>query len=251
MEMPVNLLLAAALILAPLVVVAGRRRWGSRIEHYDLLRLISVAIALILAPVNLVFAQSGAVGAFNATVVVASVAGLGVQAALAIQWKRASPSKRGVRGVAEAGPPPVGRLRVVAVGRDADSVAAGAGDAIAAFSRRGHEVFALVEGSQTMIHVPGTERTIIVGAAGASAREEGSAATAEHVARLGPDILLLPGSDEGPASANAHPLSGAAVLRYPVGGADAAQAGPDEATDRVFRRPEADGTLTMPSFSRA
>lgn len=261
MEIPFNFALALALIAAAVLVVATSGWLRERIGHHEILRTISVALALLLAPANLVFAFTGNLSVFNAVVMTMSVVALGVQAALAYQWRLARVADD-VDDVTESLPVLPHDLRVLAVGVDTSDL----DDAgLEVFSRAGNEVFALAIGDATPTTVAAAERTIIVGlprehlpALGARITE----AVAGHVHQLRPDLVLVP-ADGGPAREALRNAVGrvphpAPVLLYP--GDDVARAEPtirqqlEHTVDWQFRPhgtiDDDTGRVTMPSFAR-
>lgn len=261
MELPFNLVLALALAGAAIAVVVAREWLGARVRSYDVLRTVSVALALLLVPPNLVFAFSGQLSVFNAVVMTGSIVGLGVLAMLAHPWRVEQaitdddPTQSLVIGASG--------LRVLAVGVDGRALE----DAqLEVFSRAGHEVFALVLGDGAPSTVAAAERTIVdafpeehLPALGT----EVSQAIAEHAHQLQPDLILAPAGG-GPTGATIRDAAGripqfVPVLYYPgAGHADDAPEPtllqPLEHTVDWQYRPGApmeddDGRVTMPSFA--
>ncbi|NLE98522.1 MAG: hypothetical protein GX596_11140 [Propionibacterium sp.] len=268
MEIWVNFWLALALVAAAVFVVARAAWLRQRVEHYDVLRTVSVAVTLLLVPVNLVFAFTGSLGVFNAVVMTASIVALGTQGVIAYQW-RTTPTP------APAGPDPVddtddtddqltavimrGPLRVLAVGTDARALERAG---LEAFTNSGGEVFALVMGDKDLRNVGAAERTIVVGRPDTLLHErepEMARVIAEHIGQLAPSLILAPADNR-----LAHGAVRRAVARIPRSVPVLYYPGLDDAVEPTtpaqlehtrhwpFRPPADDaaptGRVTMPSF---
>ncbi len=96
-------LVAALLLLALPAAVLHRPAWFAvRFRDFELLRTVVVAVALVLVPVNLVFAVTGAMGLFNGLVLASSIMALGSQAVWLMHLLRRDGEPAAPRTVASA-----------------------------------------------------------------------------------------------------------------------------------------------------
>lgn len=86
--MSLNLILAVALLVPTALVTVLAERVRHHFDAFDDLRTVVVAIAIALAPVNLVFAITGNMGIFNGIILTVSLIGFCFQCMLLLRHHR-------------------------------------------------------------------------------------------------------------------------------------------------------------------
>jgi hypothetical protein len=214
MGLSLNLAAAVALALVTVSVTLFGHRLRDGFHRFDTIQLVSVTVALVLVPVNLVFALTRVMGAFNGIVLALSLIGFALQAMLMMHWSRGNiAAPAAPEPVEEAPVSRVRPVRVLAVGVDEHSFDPAL---LATFDEAGHEVYALVLGDSLRTSVAHAQRTIVVRFPFdqlAELRPEIAEAAAEHIRSLSPDLVLLPNPDHAQA---AEAAVGSAA-RYAVG----------------------------------
>lgn len=259
-----NLVMALVLCSTAFVTVALGRWVRRRCTHPERLRDIAVVSALLLVPINLVFAYTQGLGPFNGIVLTLSAGAVLTQLACAYLWRVPVERKPKVVTVPTAPAPEVpepSRLRVLVVGTDHQALEESAGPLIRQFTDAGHEVFALVMSSTAQAGLPAATRTIVVGfplPLLPDLIKPMTGAVVEQVESLAPEVIIGPGADvEGSAVTTLHratryALEGQLALFYADGARGDAVAPGDDVQDWVFQRPaeEAvdDARVTMPIF---
>lgn len=184
MMISLHFVLAVVLVVTACLAVVGGRTPGMSTHRVP--RLFTVAVALLLAPSNVVMLASGAVGTSAMWVVVGSVAVLLVQVVLWVQalWP-----------VTRATSP----RRVLAIAAHADDLERACGATLTRLVDAGHEVHALVLGSDAEpgpARHPGVTDLTVIGLPSSHLGEfttDLAEAIATKVTALNPDFILTPG----------------------------------------------------------